>query len=271
MPSDSSLPPSQVEVIYRLYVALASTMPLDAGSGLGGKLLYAGEIDAKVSSLLYAANIAGAASLAASANVAVQRQAMRDGAIDFLVTSLEEALRILKNEIRKRQPVSVSIAIDPLKLTEQVLERGVLPDLLPSITGEAAMDGAHIEKFLSQGARQITEESTSSEGILWTFVTWTADRDAARWLSRLDACAQAVVPAGDLLRQRWLRLGPRYLGRLANREHGVALTLDEKARLENEFDKLLAQQTESESKDAADRPTVTLKIHTTGTKSDVEC
>jgi len=148
-----------------------------------------------------------------------------------------------------------------------MLERGVLPDLLPSTTGEAAMDGAHIEKFLSQGARQIVEKSTSSEAISSTFVTWTADRDAVRWLPRLDACAQAIVPAGDLLRQRWLRLALRYLGRLAYRERGVALTLDEKVRLEGEFDKLLAHQVQN----VADRPAVTLRSHTTGTESDIEC
>jgi urocanate hydratase len=104
--------------------------PLDPNSGLGGKLLYAGEIDPESRNLLYAANIAGAASLAASPDPAALRQAMRDGVIDFFVNSLEEALRILKNEIRKRQTVSVGVAADPTRLVDQMLDRGVLPDLL---------------------------------------------------------------------------------------------------------------------------------------------
>jgi len=275
MPSDSLPPlvtpdlPSRIEPvyrIYRLYAALASTMPLDSDSGFGGKLLYAGEIDARASSLLYAANIAGAASLAASSNQTILRQAMRDGVIDFLVTSLEEALRILKNEIRKRQPVSVGVAIDPHKLTEQMLDRGVLPDLLHVQT--AGLNHVQREAFLNQGARQIDEgNSTPNDLITRSFVTWNVDRQTALWLPRLDACAQAVVPASDLLRQRWLRLAPRYLGRLAHREHGVGLTLDEKLQLEGEFDKLLVQQVQN----AADRPAVALQSHTTGAKSDIEC
>ena len=59
-----------------------------------------------------AANIAGAASLSATADVATQKQAIRDGVVDFLVTSLDEAARILKNEIRKRQPVAVCVVCE---------------------------------------------------------------------------------------------------------------------------------------------------------------
>ena len=63
----------------------------DTEPSLGGKLLYAGELDAEARALLVAANIAGAASLAASADAAARKQAMRDGVVDFLVTSLDEA------------------------------------------------------------------------------------------------------------------------------------------------------------------------------------
>jgi hypothetical protein len=49
---------------------------------------------------------------------------------DFLVTSLDEALRILKNEIRKREAVAVCVAAAPRPWRCEMLERGVLPDLL---------------------------------------------------------------------------------------------------------------------------------------------
>ena len=80
--------------VYRIYAALAQE--LDPESGLGGKLLFVGELDQAACRLARAANIAGVASLAASADSAVVRKAMRDGIIDFVVTSLDEALRILK-------------------------------------------------------------------------------------------------------------------------------------------------------------------------------
>jgi len=221
--------PNPLDSIYRLYAAIAATCALDREAGLGGKLLYAGAIDAEAGGLLYAANIAGAATLAASSDPAVQRQAIRDGKIDFLVTSLEEALRILKNEIRKHQPVSVGVAVDPFKIADQMLDRGVLPDLLPPATwseSAAGMSLAQAGIFLGQGAPHIADP-TQSQG---KFVAWSAAKDFTRWLPLLDACALAAVPANDNLRQRWLRLAPRYLGRMAQRIHGVALNSEEVAQ-----------------------------------------
>lgn len=52
--------------------------------------------------MVRAANIAGAASLSATTDAIAQRNSIRDRVVDFLVTSLDEARRILKNEIRKR-------------------------------------------------------------------------------------------------------------------------------------------------------------------------
>src|SRR3954447_15148632 len=89
---------------YSLLMAQAETQA--AGEPcLGGKLLYAGNLDENGRALVIAANIAEAASLCASADPVAQKNAMRDGVVDFVVTNLDEALRILKNEIRKRQGV----------------------------------------------------------------------------------------------------------------------------------------------------------------------
>lgn len=232
-PSSSAVSGSlnQIESIYRLYQSLAATSPFHADSGLGGKLLYAGEINPQSSHLLYASNIAGAASLAASADPALQRLAIRDGVVDFLVTSLEEALRILKNEIRKHQAVSVAVAISAETLTAQMLDRGVLPDLLT-----AGSNHGDLQKFLTQGAQQIADPLPAPG----EFVVWSVDSNFARWLPRLDVCAAAILPPEDILRQRWLRLAPRYLGRLAQRLHGVALTVGEHAHFEAEAGRMLA-------------------------------
>ena len=76
---------------------------------------------------MVAGNIAGAASLAATADPVAQKQAIREGVVNFLVTSLDEALRILKNEIRKRETVAVCVAASPQAVAAEMLERGVLP------------------------------------------------------------------------------------------------------------------------------------------------
>jgi hypothetical protein len=250
IPDSHSLP----EAVYRLYAALAVTLPLDAERGLGGKLLYAGELGGEGRQLLFAANIAGVASLAASADPAVQRQAIRDGVIDFLVTSLEEALRILKNEIRKRQAVSVGVAVAPQVLVEQMLDRGVLPDLLPSVSWDDSDRGATLEqgaKFIRQGSLPILarEDRNAGDG---AYVTWSVGHDFARWLPRLDSVVEESLPSDDWVRQRWLRLAPRYLGRVAQREHGVALSGDEMVRLRSLVLELLTEH----SQDAGKLPVV---------------
>jgi urocanase-like protein len=218
--------------VYAQYAALAAAAPLDREAGLGGKLVFAGDLAAG-SRLLRAANIAGAASLAASAGAAVQRQAIREGVVDFLVTSLEEALRILKNEIRKRQTVSVAVALEPRELVRQMLDRGVLPDLLAA----AGSAGEGTEAFIAQGACHLASSENDEE----RYMTWAVDRDFLRWLPRIDACAAGLISTEDVVRQRWLRLAPRYLGRLAQRRHGVALGSAEVAEVREYVRGLLAE------------------------------
>ena len=188
--------------VERLYAALASAALREPGTdqepSLGGKLLYAGSLDAEARALLVAANIAGAGSLAVSADADARKQAIRDGVVDFLVTSLDEALRILKNEIRKRTTVAVCVATAPqapeADFAGQMLERGVRPDLT-----------SRIEAVLPDAANAL--------------LAWSVASGAAQWLPKLDALglhcfdfdsSPAAAPA-----RRWLRLAPRYLGRMA--------------------------------------------------------
>jgi urocanate hydratase len=191
--------------VERLYAALM----VAAGSGpepsLGGKLLYAGKLDGQGRALLVAGNVAGAASLAAAADDGAQKQAIRDGVADFLVTSLDEALRILKNEIRKGETVAVCVAAGPEAIEREMLERGVLPDLLAAnLLGGAA--------FLRQGARRIEPCDRKEEQAL---LRWSVASAPALWLPKLDAMALDCLGPEDRAAHRWLRLAPRYLGRLA--------------------------------------------------------
>ncbi len=196
--------------VERFYAALmqAAAAGSNAEPNLGGKLLYVGELDTDGRALIIAANIAGAASLGATAGQAAQKQAVRDGVIDFLVTSLDEALRILKNEIRKRQPVAVCIAASPQAVEREMLERGVLPDLL--------RPGAAATPFLSQGARQIQLSSAEKYPAL---LAWSVASAPAQWLPKLDAIALDCLEAEDDSARRWLHLAPRYLGRLTQGLH----------------------------------------------------
>ena len=180
--------------VERFYASLISAGNIVKGPGqepsLGGRLLYSGELDAEARALLVAANIAGAASLAATADAAAGKQAIRDGVVDFLVTSLDEALRILKNEIRKRETVAVCVAAASEAVEGEMLRRGVAPDL--------ARPRAVVAPPESQA-----------------LLTWSVASAPAIWLPKLDAVAADCLQSDEVAARRWLRVAPRYLGRLA--------------------------------------------------------
>jgi hypothetical protein len=205
--------PATVDWLYAGLIQFANSHPSSGQEpGLGGSLLYAGELDGPGCALVVAGNIAGAASLAASADIAKQRQAIRDGVIDFLVTTLDEALRILKNEIRKRETVAVCITQAPQVVEREMVELGVLPDLLPP----GVLDAPAYKVFLDQGARQVNPVSASGSH---TVLTWRVNAESATWLPKLDAIADDCLGSSRTAEawsaRRWLRLSSRYLGRLA--------------------------------------------------------
>ena len=188
--------PLQVEKLYSQLIAHAGPQPATPGESdlpLGGKLLFAGELTSQSRARIVAASIAGAATLAASRDSAAQRKAIHEGIIDFSVNSLDEALRILKNEIRKRQPVAVGVTLPPAHVEREMQERGVVPDLTESVIGRTA-------------------EGEKHEGAL---LEWSVASGGPQWLPRLDTLAASCLEPEETAAHQWLRLAPRYLGRLA--------------------------------------------------------
>ncbi len=162
----------------------------DLGPTLGGQLLYAGELDAQARALVVAANIAGAATLAVSADAGAQRQAIRDGVVDFVVNSLDEALRILKNEIRKRETVAVCVAVATegceSDFALEMLERGVRPDLL----GPGGIAAGKLAALIPPGLARIEPVEASADQV---FVAWSVARAPAVWLPALDKIAAGCL------------------------------------------------------------------------------
>ena len=202
-PPPSALFAAQVERCYRALLATGAEAATEAEPSLGGRFFYLGDLDEAARALVVAANIAGAATLTVSADPAAQRQAVRDGVVDFLVNSLDEALRILKNQLRKQETVAVCLALTAEQVESEMQERGVLPDMLRS-------------QIVSQ------EVPASSDPVL---LVWSVATAPARWLPELDALAQSYL-GEDHSTGRWLRLAPRYLGRLAQ---GVRLVRCDRA------------------------------------------
>jgi hypothetical protein len=199
-------------LVERFYASLMRHAP-SAEAGLGGRLLYVGEMDEAGRALMVATNIAGAASLAVTADPVAQKQSIRDGVADFLVTTLDEALRILKNEIRKREPVAVCVAAQPTVIEQEMFERGVLPDVVRDFGLAGTADRA-----VGFGGSPIRVGPLARVEDEW-LLTWSVDEAPAQWLPRLDAIATECLAANESvaaqIARRWLQLAPRYLGRFA--------------------------------------------------------
>jgi hypothetical protein len=187
-------PESEVAAIWRLYIVLSTQF--DGDFGLGGKLLFGGELDDQSCRLVRAANIAGSASLSATLDVNTQKRAIREGVVDFLVTSLDEAVRILKNEIRKRQPVAVCVAATLDIVAAEMVERGIVADL----------------HRLSNPTSAVPNQPDPAEDAV--LVAWSVSSAPARWLPRLDDYAFECLDHDAGAARRWIRQAPRYLGRL---------------------------------------------------------
>jgi urocanate hydratase len=224
--------------ILRTYTTLCQLLPT-----WGGTVVLS--LGSAGSALSVAANIAGAVSLSIDADPANLREATRAGAVDFTVNTLDEALRAMKNEVRKHAPLSVALNAAPLLALDEILERGLAPQLFstflpphPSITQAATTLhslGAALVDFTEAGEIQPGFRSSGSflapllEARGWTLQTFTFDTPAA--LSSFDVEALALLPSEDALRRRWLEAAPRLLQRQRPPHRTLWLTESEIAGL----------------------------------------
>jgi hypothetical protein len=216
--------------VAHTYASLMEFASIGSAPSLGGKLLYAGELDVPGRILATAGNISDVATLAASANATTLRHAMRNGTIDFVVNSLDEALRILKNEIRKREPVSVAVSLAPETIVKEMLARGVLPDLLSPLQSSAIE--SELDTFIAQGAQRLTAATSqpSPKFLIWQIPTEYAQRPAA-----FDELLAQHLPLNVHAIQRWLRQSPRYLGPQSRRLRSLSCDEETASNLIEKF------------------------------------
>jgi hypothetical protein len=209
----------------------------------GGSLILSLGLNPVGAALSIAANIAGAVSLAIDDDPAHLREVIRTGACDFAVNTLDEAIRAMKNELRKHAPLSVALEADPFLALNEILERGLSPQLFSnflSLTTEQTnilTQAAH--RFQSEGASLIdfNDNQPNSRPPLFTlsatFLTqqhWTLHTrtfDTAATLRAFDAQALTLLPPEDTLRRRWLEAAPRILKRQRPPQRSLWLTVPE--------------------------------------------
>jgi urocanate hydratase len=104
------------------------------GGDLSGKLIVSGGMGGMGGAQPLAATMTGATFLGIDVDPERIKKRLKTGYCDFLVTTLDEALRILKNAVRKKENVSVGLVGNCADIIPELAERGVVPDILTDQT-----------------------------------------------------------------------------------------------------------------------------------------
>ncbi len=101
---------------------------------LAGKLIVSGGMGGMGGAQPLAATMTGAAFLGIDVDPERIKKRLKTGYCDFMVTTLDEALRILKNAVRKKENISVGLVGNCADIIPELAERGVVPDILTDQT-----------------------------------------------------------------------------------------------------------------------------------------
>jgi Urocanase Rossmann-like domain len=212
----------------------------------GGSLILCCGLGPQGAALALASNIAGAVCLNIEEEPSILRDAMRSGSCDFIINTLDEALRAMKNEARKHLPLSVGLQGNPAQVLDEILERGVSPQLVTDTTNGPTHAAAR-RKLQSLGAlvidfdgRPTLEGTLDANTLLGTFLhqqQWqlrTVTFNTSSALRTFDARALSSLQEGDQLRRRWLQAAPRILQRERPIHRVLWLTDQEEKHLQTE-------------------------------------
>src|SRR5213082_3895322 len=126
--------------------------------GLAGKLIVSGGMGGMGGAQPLAATMTGACFLGIDVNPERIKKRLKTGYCDFMVNSLDEALRILKNAIRKKEAVSVGLVGNCADVIPELAARGVKPDLLTDQTSAHDPLNGYIPLGLSYRSEEHTSE-----------------------------------------------------------------------------------------------------------------
>jgi urocanate hydratase len=171
----------------------------------GGKLVFTCGAGSSASGLPASVSIAGGTTLALDPDASTVKAVFRQGGVDFVVNTLDEALRVLKNEIRQHRPLGVGLIAEVGPVLEEMVERGVLPDLEVSFDASGEGPGRkHLSIATREGIVVPTPELTAwLAGRHWTEAVLASTPE--RSVRALDAELLARLPQDDEVRRTWLQ------------------------------------------------------------------
>jgi len=104
------------------------------GGDLSGKLIVSGGMGGMGGAQPLAGTMTGAAFLGIDVDPERIKKRIKSGYCDFMVNTLDEALRILKNAVRKKENISVGLVGNCADVIPELADRGVVPDILTDQT-----------------------------------------------------------------------------------------------------------------------------------------
>ena len=121
-------------IIQGTYETFCAAGEKHLGGDLAGKLIVSGGMGGMSGAQPLAATMAGACYLGIEVDPERIKKRLRSGYCDFMVNSLDEALRILKNAVRKKENISVGLVGNCGDIIPELADRGVVPDILTDQT-----------------------------------------------------------------------------------------------------------------------------------------
>src|SRR5271168_5191069 len=135
-------------ILQGTYETFAAAAKKHFGGSLAGKLVVTGGMGGMGGALPLAATMNGAAFLGIDVDPERIKKRLKTGYCDVMVTSLDEALRILKNAVRKGEATSVGLVGNCADVVPALARRGIVPDLLTDQTSAHDPIGGYIPQGL---------------------------------------------------------------------------------------------------------------------------
>jgi urocanate hydratase len=135
-------------ILQGTYETFAAAARKHFQGDLAAKLIASGGMGGMGGAQPLAATLNGAAFLGIDVDPERIKRRVKSGYCDVMVNDLDEALRILKNAVRKREATSVGLVGNCADVIPELARRGVVPDLLTDQTSAHDPIGGYIPRGL---------------------------------------------------------------------------------------------------------------------------
>ncbi|GAC1662365.1 MAG: urocanate hydratase [Candidatus Acidiferrum sp.] len=149
-----------LQTTYETFVGAAKK---HFGGELAGKLIVSGGMGGNGGAQPLAATMNGAAFLGVDIDPERIKRRLKAGYCQVMVSSLDEALRILKNAVRKREAASVGLVANCADVIPEMAQRGVVPDLLIDQTGTQEPVDGYVPNGMALEAAQAMRDADPAE------------------------------------------------------------------------------------------------------------